>query len=123
MKYALTINQETRRILSATFAKYADKNAILCDTLPTGETEDEKNIHNWRINENGEYIYDPIIPEVSVEAQIAELKAQLEATDYKVIKCSEAQLAGVDMPYDVAELHAERQALRDKINELEGGGE
>lgn len=119
MKYAITIDQETRRILSATYEKYADNNTILSDTLPTGNTEDEKNIHNWRIDENGECIYDPIVPEVSAEAQIAELKAQLEATDYKVIKCSEAQLAGVEMPYDVAKLHTERQALRDKINELE----
>ena len=51
--------------------------------------------------------------------KIAELKAQLSATDYKVIKCSECQLLGQDMPYDVAELHAERQAIRDQINQLE----
>lgn len=55
----------------------------------------------------------------TVSEQIAELKEQLEATDYKVIKCSEAQLAGEEMPYDVAALHAERQALRDQINALE----
>ena len=42
MKYAFTIDQETRRILSVTFEKYADKNAILKDKLPTGETEDER---------------------------------------------------------------------------------
>lgn len=53
-------------------------------------------------------------------ARIAELKAQLNGTDYKVIKCAESQLAGLDLPYDVATLHAERQALRDEINELEG---
>lgn len=51
--------------------------------------------------------------------KIAELKAQLAATDYKVIKCSECQLLGQEMPYDVAELHTERQAIRDQINELE----
>ena len=55
----------------------------------------------------------------SVAEEIAELKRQLQSTDYKVIKCSECQLLGKEMPYDVAELHAERQALRDKINELE----
>ncbi|MPM04295.1 hypothetical protein SDC9_50571 [bioreactor metagenome] len=47
------------------------------------------------------------------------LKAQLAETDYKIIKCSEYQLAGMELPYDVAELHAERQAIRDQINELE----
>ena len=58
---------------------------------------------------------------VDVQAQIAELKAELNSTDYKIIKCSEAQMVGEELPYDIAALHAERQALRDKINELEGG--
>lgn len=52
-------------------------------------------------------------------ARIAELKSQLDGTDYKIIKCSECSLAGEEMPYDIAELHAQRQALRDEINELE----
>lgn len=50
---------------------------------------------------------------------IAELKEQLTSTDYKVIKCAECQLLGEEMPYDVAELHAERQTIRDQINLLE----
>lgn len=62
------------------------------------------------------YIPNPV---KTTEQQIAELKTQLSATDYKVIKCSECQLLGIEMPYDVAELHAERQAIRDQINELE----
>ena len=53
------------------------------------------------------------------EEQIAELKTQLSATDYKVIKCAECQLLGEEMPYDVAALHTERQAIRDEINRLE----
>ena len=55
----------------------------------------------------------------TAEEEITELKRQLQSTDYKIIKCSECQLLGKEMPYDVAELHTERQALRDKINELE----
>ena len=54
------------------------------------------------------------------QRRIAELKAQLDGTDYKIIKCSECSLAGVELPYDIAALHAERQALRDEINQLEG---
>ena len=50
---------------------------------------------------------------------INQLKSQLEATDYKIIKCAEYQLAGLEAPYNVAELHIERQALRDRINEAE----
>ena len=58
--------------------------------------------------------------ENSIEQQIAELKSQLSATDYKIIKCSEAQLVGDELPYDIVALHEERQAIRDRINELEG---
>lgn len=50
---------------------------------------------------------------------IESLKSELQESDYKVIKCAEAMAVGADMPYDVASLHNERQALRDKINELE----
>lgn len=58
-------------------------------------------------------------PEKTNAERIAELKAQLSATDYQIIKCSEYQLAGLELPYDVAELHAKRQAIRDQINQLE----
>lgn len=58
-------------------------------------------------------------PVKTAAQQIAELKAQLSATDYQIIKCSECQLLGMEMPYDVAELHADRQAIRDQINALE----
>lgn len=50
---------------------------------------------------------------------INQLKSELEATDYKIIKCSEYQLAGLEAPYNVEELHIERQTIRDKINTLE----
>ena len=50
---------------------------------------------------------------------IESLKSELQSSDYKVIKCSEAMAIGAEMPYDVESLHNERQALRDKINELE----
>ena len=50
---------------------------------------------------------------------IESLKSELQESDYKVIKCAEAMTVGAEMPYDVASLHKERQALRDKINELE----
>ena len=66
---------------------------------------------------NGEYTIEEI--EEPISEQIASIKNQLSSTDYKIIKCSEAQLLGKELPYDIAPLHAERQALRDKINELE----
>jgi len=67
------------------------------------------------------YVYPPEpTPEEIKQQEIARLKEELAATDYKIIKCSEYSLAGQDLPYDIAELHANRQALRDRINELEG---
>ena len=50
---------------------------------------------------------------------IESLKSELQESDYKVIKCAEAMAVGAEMPYNMTELHKERQALRDKINELE----
>ena len=52
-------------------------------------------------------------------SEIERLKSELQESDYKVIKCAEALTIGAEMPYDVEILHKERQALRDKINELE----
>ena len=53
------------------------------------------------------------------EKEIEKLKEELSETDYKVIKCSEAYLLGEELPYNASELHATRQALRDRINQLE----
>ena len=54
-----------------------------------------------------------------IRKEISELKESLANSDYKVLKCYEASLIGETMPYDTANLHAERQTIRDKINELE----
>lgn len=50
---------------------------------------------------------------------IESLKSELQESDYKVIKCVEAMCLNAEMPYNMTALHKERQALRDKINELE----
>lgn len=49
------------------------------------------------------------------ETKISQLKAQLQATDYKAIKYSE----GLISEDDYAPIKAQRQAWRDEINELE----
>lgn len=46
-------------------------------------------------------------------------KEQLKNSDYKIIKCVEYSLANMPAPYDITELHGERQNLRDQINALE----
>ena len=78
-------------------------------------------------NERGEYVVIEVdCPQPTAEElrdrrymEIERLKSELQDSDYKVIKCAEALTIGADMPYDVTSLHKERQALRDKINELE----
>ncbi len=68
--------------------------------------------------------YAPVQPEPTADeikqTRIAELKDELSSTDYKIIKCSECSLVGIELPYDINSLHTERQALRDEINILEG---
>lgn len=52
-------------------------------------------------------------------AQINDLKDRIAASDYKIIKTYEYALLGEQTEYDIEEVHAERQALRDQINTLE----
>lgn len=54
-----------------------------------------------------------------IKQEISTLKAQIQSTDYQIIKCYEYSLIDLELPYDAEALHAERQALRDQINELE----
>lgn len=65
------------------------------------------------------YRYEMKPDKQAVQAQIQALKDSLDNSDYKVAKCYEAQIMGAEMPYDIKALIAERQAARDKINELE----
>jgi hypothetical protein len=54
-----------------------------------------------------------------IKDKIKMLKQQLANSDYKVIKCYEAQLGNEEIPYNLQELLAERKAYREKINALE----
>lgn len=58
--------------------------------------------------------------EVAKQREASRLRRSLSTTDYKIIKCMEAYLCGEELPYDIAALHAERNAKRAEINELEG---
>ena len=51
--------------------------------------------------------------------EIRSAKAELANSDYKIIKCMAAYLCGEELPYNITELHAERNTKRNKINELE----
>lgn len=54
-----------------------------------------------------------------IQIRIAGLKAQIDATDYRIIKAYEYSQVGLETDYDLQALHLERQALRDQINTLE----
>ena len=59
-----------------------------------------------------------------IESEIRTLQSKLDAPtsdigDWKVIKIYEARLSGEIDPYNYEELKAARQAVRDKINELQ----
>lgn len=73
---------------------------------------------------DGWEVYEPaIIPaEEAEEPEDDRALGELSEGDYKVIKCMEAFLCGEPLPYDIAALHAERQALREKVSK-EGGEE
>ena len=60
----------------------------------------------------------------ALNAELASLKSSLSANtssigDWKVIKIYEARMKGEEDPYDFNALAAERQAARDRINEVE----
>lgn len=66
---------------------------------------------------DGWEVYEPVIlPAEDVVPEDDRALSELAEGDYKVIKCMEAFLCGEPLPYDIAALHAERQALRDKVN-------
>ena len=52
-------------------------------------------------------------------SEIERLKSELQESDYKITKIAESMSIGAELPYDAKALHKERQALRDRINQLE----
>lgn len=64
------------------------------------------------------------IEKENLEAELRVLRSELQANtsdigDWKVIKALEYQLAGQTIPYDMNKLNSDRQAVRDRINEIE----
>ena len=57
------------------------------------------------------------------ENAAADARVSLSDSDYKVIKCMEAYLCGETLPYEIRELHREREETRRIINEYEQGGD
>lgn len=66
-----------------------------------------------------EYHYIEKFDRRNIEYEIDNLKSSLTQSDYKIIKCYEANLAGTPLPYDIQTLTSERQMIRNRINEYE----
>lgn len=65
------------------------------------------------------YEYKKIVDVQKIKTDIEDLKNLLTAGDYKITKCYEATLLGKELPYDINELHQDRESLRKRINQLE----
>ncbi len=64
------------------------------------------------------------VKRLELESELRELKSELQANtsgigDWKIVKALEYKLAGKEIPYDIMELNANRQAIRDRINAIE----
>lgn len=79
--------------------------AVLTENYKEGYTEISE--------EEFERLSDPYL---YYQEQLAAIKTQLAATDYKALKYAEGWIS----EEEYAPIKAERQALRNKINELEG---
>lgn len=53
-----------------------------------------------------------------LEQEIRDLQCDLNMSDYRIAKFVEYVTIGEKAPYDIDELHAERQEKRDRINEI-----
>ena len=83
------------------------------------KTEYKKVLFNTQESDAEEYKISIDEQQANIQMEIERLKSELQESDYKVIKCAEAICLNAELPYNMTELHNERQALRDKINELE----
>ena len=83
------------------------------------KTEYKNVLFNTQESDAEEYKISIDEQQANIQMEIERLKSELQESDYKVIKCSEAICLNSELPYNMTELHKERQALRDKINELE----
>lgn len=134
----------TSKIIEDIVERYIDENGELKERIITAEIQVENLSKNgWKpvismdeskrdceegyyvrvtpydAGDNIDYNYEKKFDIQKVKKEIQELKDALSAGDYQITKCYEASLLGQGLPYNVTELHAHRQEVRNKINELE----
>lgn len=103
-------NTQLEELKQDGYLEYIQTNKPICEqgtkSISIYQEIDRKIVQRWDL------VYDN-------QFEISSLKERLSSSDYKITKCMEAQLLGDSLPYDINELHTERQQIRDKINELE----
>lgn len=65
------------------------------------------------------YMYVEIPDVQKIRNNIAAIKNELTDSDYKIVKCYEANLEGTEMPYNTQSLIEERKKMRNEINQLQ----
>lgn len=83
------------------------------------KTEYKKVLFNTQESDAEEYKISIDEQQANIQMEIELLKSELQESDYKITKIAEAMSIGAELPYDAKALHKERQALRDRINQLE----
>lgn len=83
------------------------------------KTEYKKVLFNTQESDAEEYKISIDEQQENIYMEIERLKSELQDSDYKITKIAEAMAIGAELPYDAQALHKERQALRDRINQLE----
>jgi hypothetical protein len=123
MFYKLTLNNELVVIMTETVSE----SGLNTETIKFLDFEEYKTkikrpkgvyrfINNELIDDEN-YIEINIKDEKSRRVEL--LKKQLNDTDYKVVKCYEAFMQQLPLPYNLEELATERDAWRAEINQLE----
>lgn len=113
MNYIKIVNGERH-------CKPASKIVIIKDDFQYFNPTEEMLIEDgWVKEENvvNEISEEDILHNNAME-EIEFLKESLMSTDYKVIKCMEAFLCNEELPYNITELHQERDKQRKRIEAI-----
>jgi hypothetical protein len=121
IKYYLDYDKQTTQVLFLGIEKNSEHSIEL--ELDDEEYAELANDLDFMFIKNGKPVLDQnyktkYLNGIKNRNRIDELKSFLAATDWKVTV--NAELFQVGLPLKYPNLHAERQAWRDEINELEG---
>lgn len=75
--------------------------------------------NEWILDEQKYNKFRQIEQQGRINLEIQQLQKQLDESDYKIIKCMECSLIQKELPYNITQLHKQRQQIRDSINELQ----